>query len=343
MNDSRLELKVGLFVAMGLAVMAALILNFSKGITLFEKTYTLKIIMPTAAGLKPTADLMMSGVAIGKVRDMKLTDGGRTVTITARALGSSPIPKDSKFHIDALGFLGDQYIEVTPPALAPGAPIEYLKDGDTIIGEAPFNMQEAVRSTAGLLDQAKQTMKDLDAAVTNINRTVLSEQTLADFTLSLSNIESLSESAMTVVSAARQFLTSNTIPMHTVATNLELFSQRINDVANDVDGVVVSNRQTLNEAIQNFRDTAATFKQLASDLQAGHGVAGGLLKDEQMKAQVSALVSNANITAESLSIFTSNLNSRGIWSAMWRPKAGDRKTGARRGDESTKRYPMGKN
>jgi len=320
MNDSRLEWKVGLFVSAGLLLLAALILNFSKGITLFESTYSLKIVMPTVAGLKATADVMMAGVPVGKVTKSELEDEGRSVMITAEVLSKYKIPKDAKFHIDALGFLGDQYIEVTPPAAVPGAAREYFKDGDTVIGEAPFNMQEAVRSTAGLLDTAKQTMKDLDAAVTNINRTVLSPATLSDFMLSLSNIENLSEDAMTVVNGAKQLLSSNSIPVHAAATNLELFAEKANAIADNLDMVVTTNGETLTEALKNFRDTTASFKQVAQDLQAGQGVAGGLLRDEHMKTQVADLISNANLTAESLAYFTSNLNKQGIWRMLWKPK-----------------------
>ena len=39
--------RLGLFVFVGLALAALLILNFSKGITLFNSTYKLHVIMPT--------------------------------------------------------------------------------------------------------------------------------------------------------------------------------------------------------------------------------------------------------------------------------------------------------
>jgi hypothetical protein len=74
------------------------------------------------------------------------------------------------------------------------------------------------------------------------------------------------------------------------------------------------------EAVKNFRDTSAALKQVAEDLQAGRGLAGGLLKDEQMKTQMADLISNANLTAESLATFSSNLNKNGIWRMLWKPK-----------------------
>src|SRR5581483_2610959 len=217
----------------GLAVLAALIVNFSEGITFGQSTYALKIIMPTAAGLKPTADVMMAGVPVGKVARMDLVDDGRSVLITANILAKNKIREGSKFHIDALGFLGDQYIEITPPPedATQTGPVQYLKEGDTIHGEEPFNLQEAVRSTAGLLDSAKQTLKDVDAAVTNVNRSVLSAATLSDFTLSLSNIESLSEAAITVVNGARSLIASHSVSVHTAVTNLEAFSAKASAMA----------------------------------------------------------------------------------------------------------------
>jgi ABC-type transporter Mla subunit MlaD len=43
MEKSRLEIKVGLFVFLGLALLAVLLVQFSKGTSLFRGTYTLKL------------------------------------------------------------------------------------------------------------------------------------------------------------------------------------------------------------------------------------------------------------------------------------------------------------
>jgi hypothetical protein len=73
-----------------------------------------------------------------------------------------------------------------------------------------------------------------------------------------------------------------------------------------------------------LRDTSISFKQLADDVQAGKGLAGFLLKDSETKAQAAALVSNANAMSAAFAIFGSNLNQRGIWSMMWKPKHNER-------------------
>lgn len=325
MNDSRIEFKVGLFVAGGLALVALLILNFSRGTTLFKPTYQLHIIMPTTAGLKQASDVTLFGVPIGKVSDLGIGSDGKSVELTVVLLAKYPIRKDSLFHVDALGFLGDQYIEVSPPASTASNTAGFFRDGDTVyIREVPFNMQEAARSTSGLLDQARETMKNFDQAITNVNRTILSNQTMTNFSEALSNFQSLTAIAVKVAQGAAQLLQSNSPPVTEAVTNLRVFSLKLNLMADELDQVILTNRGDVSATAQNLRDTSASFKQLASDLQAGHGLAGGLLKDQEMKAQVTLLLSNANATTAAFGAFGSNLNQRGLWKMLWTPKPAER-------------------
>jgi phospholipid/cholesterol/gamma-HCH transport system substrate-binding protein len=316
MNESRFVMKVGVFVFSGLVLIALLILNFSKGITLFQSTYQLHVMMPTVAGLKPSADVMMAGVIIGKVARTELAPDGKSVNITIKVLSKFKIRKDATIHIDSLGFLGDQYIAVTP--LSSDAPL--LSDGATVQGEAPFDMQEAVRSTSGLLEQARGTLKDLDQAITNVNRTVLAEETLTNFSGAISNLESVTTEALHMANQIETLLSTNTPPVTAAISSLDTFSKKLNTMADRLDQVITNNSGEVGEAVKNFRDASASFKQVAADLQAGKGLAGGLLKDEQMKVQVAALLSNANDMASNFSTFGSNLNQRGVWSMLWKPK-----------------------
>jgi phospholipid/cholesterol/gamma-HCH transport system substrate-binding protein len=317
MNNSRIELKVGFFVAAGLALLAVLVLSFSRGLTLFDTTYQLRILLPSAAGLKPTADVMMAGVIIGKASELELMPEGRSVAVTVSILSKYKIRTNAVFHIDALGFLGDQYIQVTPSTNAVGG---YWQNGAIVQGESPFNMQEAVRSVAGLMDQAKKTVTDLDRAITTVNGTMLSGQSMSNFSVALSNIDAMTGVAIQVAQGANDLILSNAPTINTAVTNLRSFSERLNLVADDLDHLVTTNGPVVGETLRNLRDTSASFKQLASDLEAGKGLAGGLLKDEEMKAKMELMISNASATAAAFNTFGSNLNQRGIWSMLWKPK-----------------------
>ncbi|MDQ6632138.1 MAG: outer membrane lipid asymmetry maintenance protein MlaD, partial [Verrucomicrobiota bacterium] len=67
MSEKRFEWKVGLFVFIGLVLVAALMLNFSKGLSLFKPTYQLQMKTSTVGGIKKDATVMMSGILVGKV------------------------------------------------------------------------------------------------------------------------------------------------------------------------------------------------------------------------------------------------------------------------------------
>ena len=98
-------------------------------------------------GLKPRAQVLMSGVQVGTVSDIQLAPDGKNVTITLRIYQQYQIHKDARFVIEQSGFLGDQYVAILP-----------TENEGPIFGprrarprrEAPFNLQEVARSAARL-------------------------------------------------------------------------------------------------------------------------------------------------------------------------------------------------
>jgi phospholipid/cholesterol/gamma-HCH transport system substrate-binding protein len=331
MNDSRFEWKVGIFVFVGLGLAALLILNFSKGNTTFHSTYQLHITMPTVAGLKPAADVMIAGVPIGKVMDTHLSLDGRSVDITVEVLAAYKIRRDARFHIDAQGFLGDQYVEITPPEgePPPGQSMAFLTNGEVVAGEAPFNMQEAVRSISGLLEQARKAIKDIDTAVTNVNQTVLAASTLNHVSLALSNFDAVTEDAAVMSREVRGMIDTNGPTVHVAISNFVTLSKSLNEMAGRLDQTISTNSEDVSVAVKNLRDASVAVKQLADGLQAGQGVAGGLLKDEQMKAQLNTLLTNANEVTAQFSLFGLHLNQNGIWKMLWKPKPSETNPPAR--------------
>src|SRR5262249_33499197 len=107
MNKSGLEWKVGLFVLIGLGLLAALLLQFAKGTTFLQKTYDILLHANNVSGLKVRAAVLMSGVQVGTVAAVKLSPDGRSVTITLRIYSEYVIYKDAQFAFEQSGFLGD--------------------------------------------------------------------------------------------------------------------------------------------------------------------------------------------------------------------------------------------
>ena len=114
MDKSRLEIKVGLFVFLGLVLLAALLIMFSKGASLFHGTYELRLHASNVGGLKQRAGVLLAGVQVGTVSTINLADDGRSVTILLKIYNQNKIYHDARFVIEQSGFLGDQYVSVIP-------------------------------------------------------------------------------------------------------------------------------------------------------------------------------------------------------------------------------------
>ena len=195
MEKSRLELKVGLFVAIGLVLLAVLLVQFSKGTSLFRGTYSLKLHAVNVGGLKMKSGVLLSGVQVGTVSQIQLAPDGKSVTITLKVYKNFPIYHDARFVIEQAGFLGDQFVAVIPTTNAP--PV--LADGAEVNCQEPFNLQEVARSAAGFIQRLDGTAKKLDAAVTDLRAQVLNAQTLASFGTSITNLRVFTEQAIDAV------------------------------------------------------------------------------------------------------------------------------------------------
>lgn len=308
MPQSKIEWKVGLFVFIGLVLLAALMLNFSKGLSLFKGTYKLQLIAENVGGIKARAAVLMSGVNVGNVVDANLSTNGKVV-IRLQIDKEFKIDRDARFLVDAMGFLGDQYVAI----ISTNDSGQYLTNNQVVFCEPPLNLQEAMRSTASLLQQARSTMKTLDEAVSNVNRSVLNPQTLTSFSQAISNIQTVSGNANQTLANIDKLVEANSPGVSAAISNLLDFSVALKTM-------LATNQNEIAAAVKNLRQASVTANQLLEDVKATNGPAGLLLRDEQMKLQLASLVTNLNSVAINFGTFSSNLNRRGLWSMLWKPK-----------------------
>jgi phospholipid/cholesterol/gamma-HCH transport system substrate-binding protein len=310
MNASRLEWKVGLFVALGLVLLAGLLIRFSRGASLFaEKTYQIRLKTRNVGGIQPGAYVLMAGVGIGRVGGTELEPPGTNVTVRLKIPVRFQIHRDALFTIEQSGFLGDQYVAVTPRQNS--APV--LQDGDEVWCEEPFNLQEAARSALGLIQRVDLAVQRLDGAITRIDRLLLGEETLTNLTATIANLRTLSGRALGTLDKADGLLDANAPALRATSSNLVLFSTQLAAAGADLQTLVSTNRDDITAAVKNVEAASLAVKEVLDDLEAGRGLAGSLLKNEDLARQLSTLSSNLAVTS-------SNLNSRGLWGILWKPK-----------------------
>jgi phospholipid/cholesterol/gamma-HCH transport system substrate-binding protein len=309
MDKSKLEIKVGLFVVIGLVLLAAALIQFSKGTSLFRGTYVLRLHAVNVGGLKQRAGVQLAGVEVGSVSDIKLADDGKSVTIVLSIYKSFPIYGDARFVIEQAGFLGDEFVSVIPTKNLG----EVLTNNAMVECQEPFNLQEVARSTAGFVQRIDETAKQLDDAVSDLRRVVLNGQTLTNFAVTIGNARTFTDQALGAVNDINTLVATNAAQVSLAVSNAVIFSEELKMLAGSADTLLATNGAEIGEAVQNVKYSSEVLKKLMDNLQSGQGVAGTLLQNGQ-------LATNVQTIADNLAVTTSNLNRLGLWGILWAHK-----------------------
>jgi phospholipid/cholesterol/gamma-HCH transport system substrate-binding protein len=303
----RLEWKVGFFVLIGLVLLAVLLIQFSKGMTLFRPTYNILLRSANVSGLKERASVLMAGVQVGTVASISLDPDGKTVTIDLRIYKRFRIFNDARFLIETSGFLGDQYVAIQPTKNEGSL----FNNGDIAQAEPPFDIQEVARSASGFVERIDETAKKLNDAVVDVRKYLLNEETLTNLSIAAGNLRLAAESAMVAAGNINQFLETNGPALSQSGTNLLQFSEQMNQLAVNLNGLVTTNGPAIDQAVKNIESSSELLKNVLDDVRAGRGFAGEVLKDPQLAAYMSEI-------AQNLSVTTSNLNRLGLWGILWK-------------------------
>ena len=310
MDKSRLEWKVGLFVLIGLVLLAVLLLEFSKGTTFLRSTYRILLHCPNVVGLKTRAVVLLSGVQVGTVSDIQLVPEGTNATITLRIYGQYRISTNAQFVIEESGVLGDQYVAIVLTNSTGGC----FTDGQSAITEAPFNLQEAARSANSFIQRIDKTAQALNEAIADVRQRVLNEQTLTNLSATVSRLRLLSEHTLTTVDNVNAVVDTNGPAIAAAVSNLVVFTRQANEFADQANQFAEELKSLLATNSPKVTAVVTNIQDLVEDLQAGKGLAGELLKNEQMASNVAQITLNLSIT-------TSNLNRLGLWGVLWKQKA----------------------
>ncbi len=157
MKQLKSDIKVGLFVLLGLSLTGLVIFLIGNERRVFDRAVSFHSEFYDVAGLKPGAPVEMGGVRIGQVGTVGYPSEGATkvhVELSIVASEAGRIRSDSVVRIIPKGMLGDRMVTVTR-----GLDDKVLEPGDTIAGEEPAGLFDDLGKVAG---KAETTMGKID-------------------------------------------------------------------------------------------------------------------------------------------------------------------------------------
>jgi len=325
------QLRVGIFVLFGLAVLAFLILNATGNFNPFEKKLHLKARFASADGLRDGAEVQLAGVNIGKVESVNLLppDSPENARVEAvlsvtRNLDGKPLSErvrtDSTAQLIATSILAnDKLINITPGTLN-GAPVS---ENDVLASTSAMSINQLTQTGNELLQQINKMaiptneilnkanrgegtlgrIVNDDSLYVNLDATVSeTKQTLAKLQNTIDRINSGEGSAGKLLNDPELYdnLNKSVIQLEAISRDLR--------AGKGTAGKLLSDEALYNDArdaISDLRVSAAKingiaddFKIISGDLKEGKGTAGKFLKDDRLYDDARSAIARLNTTAE---------------------------------------------
>lgn len=290
-NRRGAEFFVGLFLLIGLGMIAVMTLIFGRVSGGLQKFYPITVEFPNASGVVKGCDVLISGSRVGGVVALpRLVNEHYAVAVDLRINEGVKIPRTSNFQIRTNGMLGDSYIDVVPPLQY--TPDDYAKPGETIAGMKLGGFDELTTKGGVLMDRLNTeiltklaaSLDEIKVATHNLNDRLLTDKNLKNVEDTFSNLkDASSEFTKTsrdldaVMAKAQEAIDSVKITMKTAdasATELKLALGDLRKMADTATKTVDSAKLLINKA------------------STGDGTLGALVSDKQMAADLKALISN---------------------------------------------------
>jgi ABC-type transporter Mla subunit MlaD len=137
--------------------------------------------------------------------------------------------------------------------------------------------------------------------------------------VSLNNFAQFTERLDKSASQLESLIATNAPMVSRVFTNLTAISASLKISTEKLQATISTNQTSIDVIIKDVASVTANLKsftqnadRIVAELEAGKGLAGGLLKDDKVRIEFFSLITNLNSAAGNLSILASNLNARGL-------------------------------
>jgi phospholipid/cholesterol/gamma-HCH transport system substrate-binding protein len=161
MPKSNVELRVGIFVLLGLAIFVFAIFSIGD-LNLLRSGYFIRVRFDDIAGLTIGAPVELIGVKIGEVKSISIVEDKdkdeKIVELKVWIKNGYTIKETAAVRLRRLGLMGEQYVHFTMGKK--GSPD--LKEGDVLYGEDLVGIDEVTREVYEAAQEFKATLTGIN-------------------------------------------------------------------------------------------------------------------------------------------------------------------------------------
>jgi len=268
------EVKVGFFVLVALAILILTIVLVGRGQVFGRKDKNYLVKLKFAGGVEPGTIVRFAGIKAGRVSDVRIDpDDNSRVLLDLDLKSETPVKTDSIAAVQTLGFLGDNYVEVSPGSKAAAS----LPSGGVIQSRETVQM-------AQLFEQVNDLSSDSKALIANLNEklNLLSDNTnqvLANVNsvLNESNkreLANLLKNGNSLIVRGDQLVDKTGPKLDATLTNVQAASEKMTPLLNDIrgsmtqiDALVKNLNGTVDDLHPELKSSIVELKKTADDTE----------------------------------------------------------------------------
>jgi phospholipid/cholesterol/gamma-HCH transport system substrate-binding protein len=163
------NVRIGIFISIGLAILVVAIFLLGEKSALFKSTFDVKAYFRDIQGLRRGAIVRLSGIDVGSVKGIQIvgdTTGRVVVTMSLVNDIKRFIRTDSKASIETEGLVGNKVVVLRIGSSS----AEQVNSGGTIQTLEPIGFSAIVAETQGIMEYTKDMTQNLAEIIARVNK-----------------------------------------------------------------------------------------------------------------------------------------------------------------------------
>jgi phospholipid/cholesterol/gamma-HCH transport system substrate-binding protein len=268
------QVKVGALVVVAVVLFLGALV-FVGGVNLLRKprvTYT--TYFKFAGGLEPGAFVRFGGLKVGTVQSAEIDPQDSTRIRVRLALNAdTPVRANSRARISTLGFLGENYVEVSPGT----RDAERLKPASEIPAAEIVQLADVFNNVNNITVNANKLVNDLDAKfmvlannadqlINNLN-TVVGPENRQHLQAALASVDAMLAENRGHLKSSLANIDSASGKLGPTLDNADETITQTKTLATNLNGTIEENRQEIHEALIRLRASLLEAQALMANLQ----------------------------------------------------------------------------
>lgn len=290
------ELKVGLLSLLAIASMVIVSLKITSNKASFGDFVEYKTILRDATGIYENSSIKVAGIVAGKIKKIELN--GSQALVSFEVLESIKLTESSRLRIKSIGFLGDKYIDIylgnpDDPRAAPSS---------MILAEAGAGFEELGKDASAILKDVKVITRVIKEALYTKDKHNRVEEIVKE-------LNSFSKNANQISISLKRMVNGNESKLNETIDNLrKVTAQLAYETDRYQDGSFMADLEGIGPILANVDASMADLREIVSDVKAGKGTVGKLLRDEEVIDKVNETLSGVNKIVGRVNSYKTNIS-----------------------------------